>query len=70
MRWVSRRSAAVRRFGLTRAFFLGDADGIVVVKLDRLSRSTRHILDLLEASQKGRWRLLSVEESLPPRSQP
>ena len=36
----------------------------MVVKLDRLSRATRHVLDLLEASRKARWRLISVEESL------
>ncbi len=35
-----------------------------MVKLDRLSRSTRHVLDLLEASQKAGWRLVSVEENL------
>ncbi len=60
-----------RRPGLTRALATvrrGKADGIAVVKLDRLSRSTRHVLDLLDASQKGRWRLISVEESLDTRT--
>lgn len=63
--------APERRPGLARALARvrrGEADGIAVVKLDRLSRSTRHILDLLDAAQKAEWRLVSVEESLDTRT--
>ncbi|MCZ6785817.1 MAG: recombinase family protein, partial [Planctomycetota bacterium] len=30
----------------------GRADGLVVVKLDRLSRTTRHVLDLVERAER------------------
>ncbi len=36
----------------------------MALKLDRLSRSTRDILDLAEDAQKRDWRLVSVSESL------
>ena len=51
------------RFGLSEALAkvrAGELAGIVVAKLDRLSRSCRHIADLvLDAESKG-WDLLSV----------
>lgn len=56
-----------RRPGLTRALERvrsGEADGIVVVKLDRLSRSVRDTLDLIERSDREGWRLASVSENL------
>ena len=31
----------------------GGADGLVVVKLDRLSRTTRDVLDLVERAERG-----------------
>jgi len=60
-----RRPALARALAIVRR---GDADGIVVVKLDRLSRSTRHVLDLLDAAHKAGWRIVSVEEHLDTRT--
>jgi len=42
----------------------GEADGIVVVKLDRLSRSTTDILNLIAKAGRDSWRLISVSEQL------
>ena len=42
----------------------GQADGIVALKLDRLSRDTRATLDLVEDCDRHDWRLMSVSESL------
>jgi len=55
------------RPGLQRALAAlkrGDADGLVVVKLDRLSRTTSDILDLVSRAEKERWALHSIEERL------
>ena len=64
---TSGKVAPSKRPGLTRALQSiqsGEADGIVALKLDRLSRSTRDILDLAEDAAKNGWRLVSVSESL------
>ncbi len=37
-----------------KALRKGDADGLVVVKLDRLSRTTRDVLDLVERLLRAR----------------
>ena len=42
----------------------GEADGLLVLKLDRLSRSTRDVLDLVDESRRQGWRLVSVGEHL------
>ncbi len=42
----------------------GSADGLVVVKLDRLSRTTRDVLDLVERAEREGWALHSIEERL------
>ncbi len=47
-----------------RALRKGDAGGLVAVKLDRLSRSTRDVLDLVDESRRRGWRLVSVAEQL------
>ncbi len=55
------------RPGLQRALSAlrdGDADGLVVVKLDRLSRTTSDILDLVARAEKEKWALHSIEERL------
>jgi DNA invertase Pin-like site-specific DNA recombinase len=60
-----------RRPGLVAALDAvrtGRADGIVVVKLDRLSRSTRDTLDLIERADREGWSLVSVSESLDTRT--
>ncbi len=42
----------------------GEADGLAIVKLDRLSRTTRDILDLVSRAEKEGWALHSIEEKL------
>lgn len=42
----------------------GEADALLVVKLDRLTRSVRDLAELLERSQAEGWGLLSVAEAL------
>ena len=64
---TSGKIAPTKRAGMARALEAirrGDADGIVALKLDRLSRSTRDILDLAEDAKANGWRLVSVSESL------
>jgi DNA invertase Pin-like site-specific DNA recombinase len=56
-----------RRPGLASALSLvssGQADGIVVTKLDRISRSTIDTLQLLERAQREGWSIVSVAEHL------
>ncbi|MET0790284.1 MAG: recombinase family protein [Polyangiaceae bacterium] len=56
-----------KRPGLAAALALvkqGAADGVVVVKLDRLSRSTTDILNLVAQASREEWRLVSVSEQL------
>jgi DNA invertase Pin-like site-specific DNA recombinase len=42
----------------------GEASGLVAVKLDRLSRTTRDVLDLVARAEKEGWALHSIEERL------
>ncbi len=42
----------------------GEAVGLVAVKLDRLSRTTRDVLDLVAQAEKEAWALHSIEERL------
>ena len=42
----------------------GEAHGLAIVKLDRLSRTTRDILDLVARAEKEGWALHSIEEKL------
>lgn len=42
----------------------GEADGLIAIKLDRLSRSVRDVLDLSASAQRKGWRLVSLSESL------
>ncbi len=42
----------------------GKAEALVVLKLDRLSRSTRDVLDLTDRIQKHGWELHSMSEKL------
>lgn len=42
----------------------GEAEGLIVLKLDRLSRSVRDTLDLVQSSRDDGWRLISVNELL------
>ena len=64
---VSGKVAPKRRRGLSaalRAVQRGDAVGLLVLKLDRLSRTTRDVLDLVDASEREGWRLVAVNEHL------
>ena len=42
----------------------GEADGVLVAKLDRLTRSTRDLATILEDAGRRGWALLSVAEQL------
>jgi DNA invertase Pin-like site-specific DNA recombinase len=64
---VSGKVAPDRRPGMALALAAverKEASGIVAVKLDRLSRSTRHVLDLVERAERKGWQLHSVGEQL------
>ena len=64
---ISGAVAPGKRPGLARALGRvrrGEADGLLVLKLDRLSRSTRDVLDLADDANRGQWRLVSVSEHL------
>jgi len=64
---ISGKVAAEDRPGMSAALDLvraGKADGIVALKLDRLSRDTRATLDLVEDCDRNGWRLISVSEHL------
>ena len=49
---------ALRRLGV------GEAEGLVVVRLDRLSRSTRDVLALAATAEREGWQLHSLTEHL------
>jgi site-specific DNA recombinase len=63
---------SLERPGLDQALTLlreGQADALLVVKLDRLTRSVRDLGDLLERYfHPGRWALMSVSENIDTRS--
>jgi DNA invertase Pin-like site-specific DNA recombinase len=64
---MSGKVAPSRRPGLEAALAAiraGDADGLLVLKLDRLSRATRHVLDLVDECARDGWRLIAVNEHL------
>jgi site-specific DNA recombinase len=64
---ISGKVKPAQRDGLARALKLvkdGEADGLIVLKLDRLSRSVRDVLDLADSAQRSKWRLVSVSENL------
>lgn len=53
---------------ILKALKSGEAEGVIAVKLDRFSRSTRDALALVEAAETGGWRIVSVCESLDTKS--
>lgn len=64
---VGGKVSAERRPGLAKALSAvrrGQADGLLVLKLDRLSRSTRDVLDLVDETRRDGWRLVAVSEHL------
>src|SRR5262245_24102303 len=61
----------LNRPGLQRAFRMlheGQADGILVTKLDRLTRSVRDLGELVEWYFAGKWVLVSIGDSIDTRS--
>ena len=64
---VSGKVPPLRRPGLRSALEAvnaGAADGLVFLKLDRLSRSVRDILKLADEAKRSGWHLLSVSEHI------
>jgi len=64
---ISGKAKPEQRPGLSRALEsvrAGESDGLIVLKLDRLSRSVRDVLDLADAAKRGKWRLVSLSEHL------
>jgi DNA invertase Pin-like site-specific DNA recombinase len=41
-----------------------EADGLVVVRLDRLARSVKHLVSFAEAADRQRWNLVALDMSL------
>jgi DNA invertase Pin-like site-specific DNA recombinase len=56
-----RRPALQRALARLRA---GEADALVAVRLDRVSRTTRDVLDLVARAEREGWALHSIEERL------
>lgn len=65
-RKLSNRPALLEAFNRLNA---GEAQGLIVSKLDRLSRSVADFLNVLEISRKGKWALvigdLAIDTSTP-----
>ncbi len=62
---LSKRPALDRALAALRA---GRADALLVVKLDRLTRSVRDLGELVERFQRGGWALMSVSEQVDTRT--
>ena len=57
----------MKRPGLEKCLHMvrsGEVDGLVVTKLDRLSRSIRDFSEIMAASQKEGWRLIVLEPEI------
>lgn len=64
---VSGKVAPATRPGLGAALARirrGEADGLVAITLDRISRSVRDIFTLADEAQRAGWRILTVEDSI------
>ena len=64
---ISGRVSPGKRPGLAAALTrvrTGEAECLLVLKLDRLSRTTRAVLDLVDETGAQGWRLVSVSEHL------
>ena len=62
---LSGRPALSRALSMLEA---GEADALLVVKLDRLTRSVRDLGALLDTFQAGGWELMSVSEQVDTRT--
>ena len=58
---MANRPALQRALAVLKA---GEADGLMVLKLDRLSRSIKDVITLVERSEREGWRLVSLAEHL------
>lgn len=61
---VSGKIAPAERPALAEAIYLlcnGEADVLVVAKLDRLSRTTRHLLEVIDQAERCRFGFLAVD---------
>ncbi len=59
---ISGKVSPEKRLGLAAALArirADEAEGLLVLKLDRLSRTTRHVLDLVDETSPHGWRLVS-----------
>ena len=70
---AGRSAKTLERPGLQRALGLlrsGKAEALLVVKLDRLTRSVRDLADLVDGyfTERRRWTLLSVEDQIDTRT--
>jgi DNA invertase Pin-like site-specific DNA recombinase len=64
-------ASTLARPGLQAAFAVleqGRAEALIVAKLDRLTRSLRDLLDIVQSHFRERYSLLSVAEQLDPRT--
>jgi len=64
---VSGKVLPMKRPGLREALELvrgGEADGLLFLKLDRLSRSVRDILDIADDANRGGWHIMAVHENI------
>lgn len=68
--WISdagRSAATLQRPGITDALTLLEtrqADGLIVARLDRLSRSLRDFTQLIELSKRQHWTLVCIDPGL------
>jgi site-specific DNA recombinase len=65
LRWRAQPYTLMRRF---RRLEAGEADGVLVTKLDRLTRSVRDLGDLVDRYFASRFSLLSVADAVDTRS--
>ncbi len=64
---VSGKIPPAERPGLAEAVYLlcnGEADVLVVAKLDRLTRTTRHLLDVLDQAEKCRFGIVALDSDV------
>jgi len=64
---ISGKVSPAQRPGLAKALEMvrtGEVGGLLVMKLDRLSRSVRDTLEIVDEMRKQGWRLLSVGDQL------
>ena len=64
---ISGAKSPARRPGLSKAIARlegSEADGLLVLKLDRFSRKTKDVIEFVDETNRKGWSLISVNESL------